>query len=235
MDIVNELDITLALLNALNLSFDHTWQDVEKIAGYIIAYVSDDEYSISFEHSVDCLMRYGKANTPPGMMYTHEEDPDMYFIAYNGKLLQLETNSEIIKYTGEDHFVLENSHGEHLYNIEEKEKYVPPNNIIISITAAGIELEEGIYISKTRKLIYYWPGHGDPTDMFVRNIDYSNKYTGWRKFSVDYSLSKTCDIYDEGLTQLVEREPRSLTKPVFFIRSKEEMLARYDEIMSHFR
>lgn len=233
MDVVDELDITETLLNSLNLSFDHTWQDVEKISGYIIAFTMAE--SLHFEHSIDCLLRYGKANTPPGMMYTHENAPDTYFIVYNDKLIQLETKSEIIKHIEGDHFVLENNHGEHLYNNAMTEKYVPPDNIIFSITAAGIELEDGIYISKTRKLEYYWPGHGDPTDMFVENIDNNSNSSGDHKFCVEYSLSDMCGIYDEGSTKLVERQPRSLTKPVFFIKTKEEMLARFDEIMAYFR
>lgn len=230
MDVIDELDITELLLAALSLSFDHTWQDVGKRLGYmnLVCNVCD----FYFECNVECLARYGKAFTPPGMMYIDEEYPNVYFIVYNDKLLSLEDNRCLIKNIGNDHFVLENEHGEHFYNIEIKEKYVRPDTVVISITAAGIELENGISISKTRRMEYYWPG--DPTDMSLKSTSDISKKNGRRKLYLDYGFQDQCESYDQNI-KLIERQPRSLTKPIFFIKTNEEMLARYDEIMAYFR
>lgn len=224
MDVVDELDITETLLNALNLSFDHTWQDVKKVTGYIIAYNSVDS-CLDLEISIECLERYGKVNTPPGMMYVNDDALDVYFMAYNDKITHLENDRIVIKNTGNNNFVSENEYGEHAYTERDYESA----SIIIYLSALGIELSDGIYGSKTRRLTHY------RDRLVMKNVTNKDKKNGWRKLHLNYSLNESLQWRDGGKTKLVERTPRSLTKPVFFIRSKEEVLARFDEIIKHFR
>lgn len=234
MDVIDELDITQTLLNAVNLSFDHTWQDVKKVTGYIIAYNCMDN-SLDLDISVECLERYGKANTPPGMMYVNEDYPGVTFMVLNDRITHIETDKIVIKNTGNNHFVVENEYGEHSYNYSGR-GYESINNVIIYLSALGIELSDGIYGSKTRRLKYYRGGHGEHQDTIIKNVKNKEEMgNGWRKLHLNYCLNERPSWRNCGNTKLIEKEPRSLTKPVFIIKTKEEVLARFDEIIAHFR